>query len=134
MSKANSALLSDATLHQVSLRCNDLADSKDFYENTLGATLIADFDPPGLLFFKFGVTRLLLDKNGKPGLVYIRVNNLEDKVSALKEEGVVFESDIQAVFEDKEGLFGNPGDTEFMAFFKDPSDNLLALVEQKPAE
>ena len=131
MSTATSLLLQDATIHQVSLICKDIAQSRKFYAEVLGAQFIAEFDPPGLLFFRFGSTRLLLDKNGKPGLLYIRVARIDQMVNSLQEKGVEFEIEVQAVFKDDDGLFGKAGDTECMAFFKDPADNTLALVEQK---
>ena len=131
MSTATSLLLQDATIHQVSLICKDIAQSRKFYAEVLGAQFIAEFDPPGLLFFRFGSTRLLLDKNGKPGLLYIRVARIDQMVNSLQEKGVEFEIEVQAVFKDDDGLFGKAGNTECMAFFKDPADNTLALVEQK---
>ena len=131
MSTATSLLLQDATIHQVSLICKDIAQSRKFYAEVLGAQFIAEFDPPGLLFFRFGSTRLLMDKNGKPGLLYIRVARIDQMVNSLQEKGVEFETEVQAVFKDDDGLFGKAGNTECMAFFKDPADNTLALVEQK---
>lgn len=131
MSTATSLLLQDATIHQVSLICKDIAQSRKFYAEVLGAQFIAEFDPPGLLFFRFGSTRLLMDKNGKPGLLYIRVARIDQMVNSLQEKGVEFETEVQAAFKDDDGLFGKAGDTECMAFFKDPADNTLALVEQK---
>ncbi len=131
MSTATSLLLQDATIHQVSLICKDIAQSRKFYAEVLGAQFIVEFDPPGLLFFRFGSTRLLMDKNGKPGLLYIRVARIDQMVNSLQEKGVEFETEVQAVFKDDDGLFGKAGDTECMAFFKDPADNTLALVEQK---
>ena len=56
MSTATSLLLQDATIHQVSLICKDITQSRKFYAEVLGAQFIAEFDPPGLLFFRFGST------------------------------------------------------------------------------
>ncbi len=134
MSTPKSEVLNQVTIHQVALFCEDITATRTFYEELLGARFLAEFNPPGLLFFKFGETRLLLDQNGKPGLVYFRVEDIENKVALLKELGVQFESDVHAVFKDDEGLFGKAGDSEYMAFFKDPSENMLALVQQKTAE
>jgi len=134
MSTPKSEALNRVTIHQVALFCEDITTTRSFYEELLGAQFLAEFNPPGLLFFKFGETRLLLDQNGKPGLVYFRVEDIENKVALLKELGVQFESDVHAVFKDDEGLFGKAGDSEYMAFFKDPSENMLALVQQKTAE
>ena len=131
MSTATSLLLQDATIHQVSLICKNIAQSRKFYAEVLGAQFIVEFDPPGLLFFRFGSTRLLMDKNGKPGLLYIRVARIDQMVNSLQEKGVEFETEVQAAFKDDDGLFGKAGNTECMAFFKDPADNTLALVEQK---
>ncbi|MCH7814965.1 MAG: hypothetical protein IIC60_00200 [Proteobacteria bacterium] len=63
--------------------------------------------------------------------MYSRVEDIEHKVSSLKALGVQFDTEVQAVCKDVEGLFGNPGDTEYMAFFKDPTDNTLALAEPR---
>lgn len=132
MSTLTQGTLAASTIHQVSLLCEDIAASRKFYEEVLGAKYLADFNPPGLLFFKFGVTRLLLDMNGSKGLIYLRVEDIDKTVQQLKDNGVEFETDVHGVFKDEEGLFGEAGDTEFMAFFKDPAGNTLALVEQKP--
>lgn len=124
-------ILQDVTLHQVALKCDNLAASRAFYCDLLGAECIAEFDPPGLLFLRFGETRLLLDRNAPNlGLVYFRIGNIEDKVAQMQALGIALASDIQTVFTDDKGLFGSPGDTEYMVFFKDPSGNTLALAEQ----
>jgi len=38
------------------------------------------------------------------------------------------------VFEDAFGQFGPPGETEWMAFCRDPSGNLVGLVTRRPSE
>ena len=90
--RSKSEALNQAIIHQVALLCEDIAATRKFYEEVLGARFLAEFNPPGLVFFKFGETRLLLDLNGKPGLVYFRVEDIEDKVASLKELGVEFEA------------------------------------------
>ena len=50
-------------LHQVAVHSSDLDRSIAFYRDRLGAELIAKFEPPGLAFFRFGTTRLLLERN-----------------------------------------------------------------------
>lgn len=132
MPTPKSRILQGATVHQVALKSEDLSASRAFYCDLLGAECLAEFNPPGLLFLRFGDTRLLLDRNGQPGLVYFRVQDLPQQVALMQSLGVEFLSEIQAVFKDDEGRFGSPGDTEYMAFFKDPDGNTLALVEQRP--
>lgn len=133
VSTDNSGVLSHSSIHQLSLLSNSLELSKAFYLETLGAKYVAEFSPPGLLFFQFGDSRLLLDANGKPGTVYFAVDDIEASYAQLKSQGIDFLSDIQATFTDDDGLFGDKGVTEYMAFFHDPSENLLALVERRPA-
>ena len=50
-------------LVQVALRATDLDRAAAFYSDLLGTEPIARFDPPGLVFFDLGGTRLLLDVN-----------------------------------------------------------------------
>lgn len=132
MPTPRSRILQGVSLHQVALKSDDLAASRAFYCDLLGAEFLAEFSPPGLLFLRFGETRLLLEQNAAQSLVYFRITDIKNKVAQMQALGVEFVSDIQAVFKDDEGLFGRAGDTEHMAFFKDPSGNTLALVEQQP--
>ena len=41
---------------------------------------------------------------------------------------------MQSIYTDSEGYFGPSGETEWMAFVKDPSGNLVGLVERKIGE
>ena len=50
-------------LRQVALPSGDLSRSVQFYRDQLGLELIAQFDPPGLVFFRLGSTRLLLERS-----------------------------------------------------------------------
>ena len=120
-------------IHQIAIKSTDLEKSRHFYEQILGARFVALFDPPGLLFFDFGGTRLLLDANANPGTVYFRVDGIESAFERLKANGVIFESDIHTIFKDDEGTFGPKGYEEQMVFFKDPDGNVLALASQGPA-
>jgi catechol 2,3-dioxygenase-like lactoylglutathione lyase family enzyme len=48
-------------LYQVGQRATDLDRAVAFYQDVLGLTFMAKFDPPGLAFFDLGNTRLLLE-------------------------------------------------------------------------
>lgn len=111
---------------------SDLDRSIAFYRDQLGAQFIAKFDPPGLAFFRFGDTRLLLEKNGRPGTLYFRVDDIAEATAALRLRGVRFDSDPRMIHRDDGGLFGPAGAEEWMAFFRDPDGNVLAIVSQKP--
>jgi len=52
-------------IHQIAVFARDLDEAISFYRDTLGATYLTKFDPPGLVFFDFGGTRVLLEKTGQ---------------------------------------------------------------------
>ena len=119
-------------LHQVAIRAIDLVVSRDFYSDVLGARLIAEFDPPGLVFFDFQGVRVLLEKSASQGTLYFRVEDIDLAVKQLKEKGVVFDQLPHVIFKDDQGLFGPEGFEERMAFFKDPAGNTIGLASQQP--
>ena len=125
--------LSINSLHQVALTSTDLEEAQSFYEEQLGLRMIARFDPPGLMFFDAGGVRLSIQKVDAPhstdAVIYFRVSDIGTASQALKDRGVAFERDPELVYKDRDGQFGKAGEEEWMAFFKDPSGNLLALTE-----
>ncbi len=119
-------------IHQIAVSANDLEVSRDFYLNTLGARLVAEFHPPGLVFFDFNGVRLLLEKGAMTGIVYFLVEDIDAAVAELQRRGVSFDHLPERIFLDREGVFGTSGDEEVMAFFKDPAGNTLALASRRP--
>lgn len=119
-------------LHQVSLGCDDLSTSRTFYENVLRLKFIAQYDPPGLLFFDLDGTRLLIEKGAGASVLYFRVDDIDASCRALEENGVVLEQQPHMIFADSEGVFGPAGEEEWMAFFRDPAGNMLALATRRP--
>ena len=118
-------------IHQVAANVIDTEKTKDFYLNVLGARFIREFDPPGLLFFDFSGTRLLFEQGCSPATLYFWVDDLERAHAELIERGVIFDSEPHLIHKDDEGTFDNPGTEEWMAFFKDPGGNTLALVSRQ---
>lgn len=108
----------------------DLDRSIAFYRDVLGAQFIAKFDPPGLAFFRFGETRILLEKNAHRATLYFKVDDIADSVASLRAKGIEFETEPRVINRDDEGLFGPAGSEEWMAFFRDPDGNMLALAAQ----
>ena len=122
-------------LHQVALTTTDLERSCEFYRETLGLKQIAIFEPPGLAFFDAAGVRLSLQFNAdaKPAnsVIYFRVADIDVGVAALSQKSVQLEQEPQLVFKDDQGQFGDAGEEEWMAFFRDPDGNLLALACRK---
>lgn len=119
-------------LHQVALRAQDLDASVAFYRDVLGARFIARFDPPGLAFFDFDGVRVLLERNASAGTLYFHVEDIDAGVAELSRRGVSIESGPAMIHRDEDGTFGPAGEEEWMAFFKDPAGNTLALATRKP--
>jgi catechol 2,3-dioxygenase-like lactoylglutathione lyase family enzyme len=119
-------------LHQVAMVATDLDAAVKFYSESIGLPLIARFDPPGLAFFELGNgMRLMLSATSSSATLYFYVKNLEASYSALAKRGVSFLHKPSIVHRDDAGHFGKKGVEEWMAFFKDPSGNMLALVSRK---
>lgn len=119
-------------LHQVALTATNLDLAVEFYRDILGLKFIARFDPPGLAFFTLsGGARLLLSATASQASLYFFVDNLDDAVRELKKRGVSFLHPPSMIHRDDAGNFGKKGSQEWMAFFKDPSGNLLGLVDKR---
>jgi len=122
-------------MHQVALTTTDIGRSSQFYRETLGLKQLAVIDPPGLAFFDVNGVRLSLlqDAAAEPSssVIYFRVADIDAAVAVLKEKSVSLEQDPELVFKDSKGQFGEAGEEEWMAFFRDPDGNLLALACRK---
>jgi catechol 2,3-dioxygenase-like lactoylglutathione lyase family enzyme len=118
-------------IHQIALYARDLDESIAFYQDTLGANYLGKFDPPGLGFFDFAGVRLLLEKVGTKVTIYFWVDDIDAAYAELRSKGIEFTSEPELVHRDDAGTFGKPGNEEWMAFFKDPSGNVLALATQR---
>ncbi len=122
-------------MHQVALTTTDINRSSKFYRETLGLKQLAVIDPPGLAFYDVDGVRLSLlqDATAEPSssVIYFRVADIDAAVAVLKEKSVSLEQDPELVFKDTKGQFGEAGEEEWMAFFRDPDGNLLALACRK---
>jgi len=117
-------------LHQVAAAAGDSSETETFYRDVLGAKFIARFDPPGLLFFDFCGVRLLLEGDS-PATLYFWVDDIDSAYADLRGKGVEFEGEPHMIHKDEDGTFDNPGTEEWMAFFKDPAGNTLALASRR---
>lgn len=116
-------------IHQVALQATNLDAAVDFYRDILGLRFMARFDPPGLAFFDLGGFRLLLSATASEATLYFRVADIDKAVKELRKRGVAFLQPPAMIHKDEAGELGKKGIEEWMAFFKDPSGNLLALAE-----
>lgn len=118
-------------IHQIAARAPDLAETRRFYEEVLGARYIVTYDPPGLLFFDFAGVRLLFERETTPVTLYFWVDDIDAAYAALTEQGVKFEDEPHLIHRDMDGTFDNPSTEEWMAFFRDPGDNIVAIASRR---
>ena len=114
---------------QIALTIDDLDRAVVFYRDVLGLKHLFSA-PPGLAFFACGNIRLMLSRPEGAGgerlsaALYFKVADIDAAHSQLDQKGVVFEA--------KPHLVARMPDHElWMAFFRDPDRNLLALMCEK---
>lgn len=121
-------------LHQLALTTADLEHSTRFYRDILGLSLITSFDPPGLAFFQVGNVRLSIQKvdevEAASSVLYFRVQDIGAATQSLKDNAIELEREPELIFRDDQGQFGEAGEEEWMAFFRDPDGHLLALASR----
>ena len=107
---------------------SDAARSRDFYENTLGLTVIREDD--WAVEFDANGTSLRMQKgvNFTPQEFTVlgwHVDDIEGAMSELRGRGVVFE-EYPWLPPDSNGVMIFPGGAK-VAWFKDPDGNVLSL-------
>jgi methylmalonyl-CoA/ethylmalonyl-CoA epimerase len=117
-----------AQIGQIAVPVSDIERAVTFYRDVLGMRFLFQA-PPGLGFFDCAGVRLLLDAPAKAqaenysSIIYYKVPDLQAAFEALSARGVVFEA--------KPHLIAKLPDHElWMAFFRDPDGNLLALMSE----
>lgn len=119
------------------MAADDLDATEAFYRDVVGARFMARFDPPGLLFFDFEGTRLMFERKAPGGegdsssVLYFWVDDIDAAVAEFEARGATFDAGPHPIHKDEDGTFGAAGETEWMAFFKDPAGNVLALATRR---
>ena len=115
---------------QISIAVHDLDRAVAFYRDILKLPFLFQA-PPGLAFFDCGGVRLMLtlpeggSDDHHTSNIYYRVEDIEGMAGVLKERGVEFEHEPHLVAK-------LPDREVWMAFFRDPDRNLLALMSEIP--
>jgi methylmalonyl-CoA/ethylmalonyl-CoA epimerase len=118
-------------LAQVALTVRELSRSVAFYRDVVGLKML--FEAPNVAFFDVGPVRLMLGANEEASrtpygtIVYFAVPELQPAFAALVAKGasVVREPHLVAKLPDHD---------LWMAFFRDPDENVFALMsEVRPA-
>ncbi|TPI34641.1 glyoxalase [Mesorhizobium sp. B3-2-1] len=122
-------------VRQVALSAGrDLDATLAFWRDVLGIKVHARFDPPGIAFIMAGDVRLLFTDGIPAGTIYLDIAGLEAFHAEAKAAGIPFTAPPTLVHRDTEGQFGPSGESEWMAFIKDPAGNTIGLVERLPPQ
>ena len=114
-------------LGQIALTVTDLERAVQFYRDTLQVPFLFDF--PGLAFFNCAGVRLMLSKpeasavNAGGSVLYFKVADIQAEARNLKSRNVKFEQEPHLIAK-------MPDHELWMAFFRDPDGNLLALMSE----
>ncbi len=125
-SNPTAAPLGLSAIGQIALSVRDAAAAAAFYRDKLGMKLLFEF--PGLAFFDCAGIRLMLSGSANPGesyssIVYFKVPDLHAAYDELRSRDVPFEREPHLVAR-------MPDHELWMAFFRDPDCNLLALMSE----
>lgn len=114
-------------LGQVSVPVRDVARATAFYRDAVGLPLL--FEVSGMSFFDCGGVRLMLSAAEGEGLdppgsvLYFRVQDIGAAHAEMVERGIRFEGEPH--------MIAAMSDHElWMAFFRDPEGNLMALMAE----
>lgn len=128
MGSSPAATFGLSQIGQIAVPVSDVERAIAFYRDTLGMRFLFQA-PPGLGFFDCGDVRLMLDAPAKAqaenysSVIYYKVPDLHAAFATLAARGVIFEA--------KPHLIAKLPDHElWMAFFRDPDENLLALMSE----
>ena len=116
-----------AQIGQVAVPVNDIDRAVAFYRDVLWMRFLFQA-PPGLGFFDCAGVRLMLDaparaRAGQASVLYYKVTDIQAAFATLSARGVAFEA--------KPNLIAKLPDHDlWMAFFRDPDGNLLALMSE----
>ncbi|MGB2867536.1 MAG: VOC family protein [Bacteroidota bacterium] len=112
---------------QIAINVHDVKKAVTFYRDVLGMKFL--FEVPKMAFFDCGGIRLMLGEPESPefdhpsSIIYYLVQDIHQTFESLKSRGVTFES--------KPHLVAKLPDHElWMAFFRDPDNNMLALMSE----
>jgi methylmalonyl-CoA/ethylmalonyl-CoA epimerase len=115
------------TIAQLAMPVTNLERAIAFYRDQLGLNLL--FQVPNLAFFDCGGVRLMLDASPAPAehrgsIIYFKVPDANIAHEGLLAAGLEFEAAPHLVAK-------MPESEIWMAFFRDPDRNLLAILAEK---
>jgi catechol 2,3-dioxygenase-like lactoylglutathione lyase family enzyme len=128
----NKPTLQLSAIDQIGLGCTDLDVAQRFYCDVLGLTLAGDIPGMAKLFGCGGVNLIVFKADTVPpaSIVYFKVEGvagrIQEATERLKAAGVKIEKEPQCIAKNWQGK------DVYLAFFRDPFGNMLALKSDVP--
>jgi Predicted enzyme related to lactoylglutathione lyase len=113
---------------QIAVSVSNLERAVAFYRDVVGLKFLFQA-PPGLAFFMCGEVRLMLglpekDQPAKmASVIYYLVDDIRAEYNALRDKGAKAEGEPHLIAR-------MPDHELWMAFFRDPDDNMFALMSE----
>jgi methylmalonyl-CoA/ethylmalonyl-CoA epimerase len=113
---------------QIAITVRELARSKVFYQDTLGMKFL--FEAGALCFFQCGEIRFMIGVSEQPvslggTILYFKVEDIHRTHALLMERGVVFHQAPHLVAK-------MPDHDLWIAFLKDPDENVIGMMSEIP--
>lgn len=126
--RTSAAAFGLAAIGQIGITVTDVDRAVAFYRDTLGMKLL--FQVPNMGFFDCAGVRLMLSVSERPGetyssILYFKVPDILQAHRTMAGRGVAFEGEPHLIAR-------MPDHDLWMAFFRDPDRNLLALMSEAP--
>ena len=117
-----------SVIGQIAITVTDVERAIAFYRDTLGIRLL--FQVPNMGFFDCGGVRLMLSTSERPtesysSILYFKVPDIQEAFATLSARGVSFDGEPHLIAR-------MPQHDLWMAFFRDPDRNVLALMSEVP--
>jgi methylmalonyl-CoA/ethylmalonyl-CoA epimerase len=117
-----------STIGQIAITVQEVDPAIAFYRDVLGMKLL--FQVPNMGFFACDGVRLMIAGAEEPGprsnsVIYFKVPDMQQAFQSLSQRGAPFEGAPHLVAR-------MPDHDLWMAFFRDPERNLLALMSEVP--
>jgi methylmalonyl-CoA/ethylmalonyl-CoA epimerase len=127
-SAASPAPFGLSVIGQIGITVTDIDRAIAFYRDTLGMKLL--FQVPNMGFFDCAGVRLMLSISERPAetyssILYFKVPHIQQAFETLSGRGAPFEGEPHMIAR-------MPDHDLWMAFFRDPDRNLLALMCEAP--
>ncbi|WP_448213429.1 VOC family protein [Colwellia sp. MEBiC06753] len=119
-----------SAIKQIAIATNNIDAAKHFYCNVLGLPLLFDV-PPNLVFVELAGIRLMITTlQGKTddhhtSVIYYQTNDIEQYFDYLNQQNIDIERPPQLAAK-------MPDHELWIGFIRDPDDNLIGIMEEKP--